>query len=63
MGTGVIPAIAPAVCNAIRDAVGIRMKTTPVTPARLLVALEDSGDAVAPAQVTAPKGESNAGWT
>lgn len=47
VGTGVIPAIAPAVCNAIRDAVGVRVTSAPVTPARLLAALEDASvDAV-----------------
>lgn len=40
IGTGVIPAIAPAVCNAIRDAVGVRPTRLPVTPARLLALID-----------------------
>lgn len=36
IGTGVIPAVAAAVCNAIRDATGVRPVQLPVTPARLL---------------------------
>jgi xanthine dehydrogenase molybdenum-binding subunit len=42
LGTGVIPAIAPAVCNAIRDAVGVRPHELPVTPARLLELLDQA---------------------
>jgi xanthine dehydrogenase molybdenum-binding subunit len=44
LGTGVIPAIAPAVCNAIRDATGVRARELPVTPARLLDLLDQARD-------------------
>ncbi len=44
LGTGVIPAIAPAVCNAIRDATGVRPRELPVTPARLLELLNRAND-------------------
>lgn len=40
IGTGVVPAVAPAVCNAIRDAIGVRIRHLPATPARLVAALE-----------------------
>jgi CO/xanthine dehydrogenase Mo-binding subunit len=45
IGTGVIPAIAPAAANAIRDALGIRPLRTPITPARIVEMLDDLPDA------------------
>lgn len=37
--TGIIP-LAPAVANAVRDAVGVRLTSLPLTPERLLTAME-----------------------
>ena len=39
VGTPVIPAIAPAVANAVRDAIGVRLTELPMTPPRVLAAL------------------------
>ncbi len=39
IGTPVIPAIAPAVANAVRDAIGVRLTELPMTPPRVLAAL------------------------
>ena len=39
VGTPVIPAIAPAVANAVRDAIGVRLTELPMTPPRVLSAL------------------------
>ena len=39
VGTPVIPAIAPAVANAVRDAIGVRLRDLPMTPPRILAAL------------------------
>ena len=39
VGTPVIPAIAPAVANAVRDAIGVRLRDLPMTPPRVLAAL------------------------
>ena len=39
VGTPVIPAIAPAVANAVRDAIGIRLTELPMTPPRVLSAM------------------------
>jgi xanthine dehydrogenase molybdenum-binding subunit len=39
IGTPVIPAIAPAVANAIRDAIGVRLRALPMTPPRVLAAI------------------------
>lgn len=41
IGTGVIPAIAPTVANAIRDAVGVRPLCSPITPARIVAMLDE----------------------
>ncbi len=40
--TGLIP-IAPAIANAVRDAIGIRITTLPLTPERVLTALANQG--------------------
>jgi CO/xanthine dehydrogenase Mo-binding subunit len=40
--TGIIP-IAPAVANAVRDAVGVRVTRLPLTPERLLTAMTEAG--------------------
>jgi xanthine dehydrogenase molybdenum-binding subunit len=47
IGTPVIPAIAPAVVNAIHDAVGVRMYQLPVTPYRLLEGMGVRGGSTA----------------
>ena len=39
MGTPIIPAIAPAVANAVRDAIGVRLTELPMTPPKVLAAL------------------------
>lgn len=39
VGTPVIPAIAPAVANAVRDAIGVRLTELPMTPPRVLAAI------------------------
>jgi len=39
VGTPVIPAIAPAVANAVRDAIGVRLHELPMTPPRVLAAI------------------------
>ena len=44
VGTPVIPAIAPAVANAVRDAIGIRIHDLPMTPPRVLEALQRMAD-------------------
>lgn len=43
VGTPVIPAIAPAVANAVRDATGARLTELPLTPPRVLAALLAAG--------------------
>jgi CO/xanthine dehydrogenase Mo-binding subunit len=40
MGEGGILAVAPAVCNAVQDAVGIRMQTVPLTPEKVWRAIK-----------------------
>jgi CO/xanthine dehydrogenase Mo-binding subunit len=40
--TGIIP-VAPAVANAVRDAVGVRVTRLPLTPERLLTAMTEAG--------------------
>ncbi|HYA92029.1 MAG TPA: molybdopterin cofactor-binding domain-containing protein [Thermodesulfobacteriota bacterium] len=40
IGEGVTNPVAPAVCNAIYDAVGVRIKELPVTPEKILKALK-----------------------
>ena len=39
-GEGLILSVAPAIANAIYDAVGVRIKTLPVTPEKVLRELE-----------------------
>jgi CO/xanthine dehydrogenase Mo-binding subunit len=41
--TGIIP-VAPAVANAVRDAVGVRVTTLPLTPERVFTALSQKGN-------------------
>ena len=41
LGEHVLIPTAPAILNAVHDAVGVRMRTLPVTPARLLAALRE----------------------
>ena len=42
-GVGEVPIVPPmaAIANAIRDAVGLRMADLPISPVRLLAALDD----------------------
>jgi len=40
--TGIVP-LAPAIANAIRDAVGVRLTRLPLTPERVLTAMIDAG--------------------
>jgi CO/xanthine dehydrogenase Mo-binding subunit len=40
--TGIIP-VAPAIANAVRDAVGVRVTRLPLTPERLLAAMTEAG--------------------
>lgn len=40
MGEGGILAVAPAVCNAVYNAIGTRMKTAPLTPERVWMAMD-----------------------
>jgi len=42
--TGIVPP-APAIANAIHDAIGMRMYQTPMNPGRILQALKDKRDA------------------
>ena len=35
---------APAIANAIYDAVGVRIKDLPITPEKILAALKEKGD-------------------
>jgi xanthine dehydrogenase molybdenum-binding subunit len=44
VGTPVMPAVTPAVANAIHDAVGVRVRSLPITPKRLLLAMQSGGD-------------------
>jgi len=37
--------LAPAIANAIYDAVGVRIKDLPITPEKVLAALKERGDA------------------
>ena len=43
-GEGPLHPAIPAIANAIYDAVGVRLRTMPFTPARVLAALEEAGD-------------------
>ncbi len=43
MGEGGILAVAPAVCNAVEDAVGVRMRNVPLTPEKLWRAMKERG--------------------
>ena len=38
-----IIAVAPAIANAIYDAIGVRMRDLPITPEKILTALEAQG--------------------
>jgi CO/xanthine dehydrogenase Mo-binding subunit len=40
MGEGGILAVAPAVCNAVEDAVGVRMQSVPLTPEKVWRAIK-----------------------
>jgi len=40
---GLVPT-APAIANAIYDAVGVRIKDLPITPEKILVALKEKGN-------------------
>jgi CO/xanthine dehydrogenase Mo-binding subunit len=42
-GEGLILPVAPAIANAIYDAVGVRIKDLPITPDKVLKALEEKG--------------------
>ncbi len=42
-GEGVTNPVAPAVCNAIYNAIGVRIKKLPVTPEKILSALRENG--------------------
>jgi CO/xanthine dehydrogenase Mo-binding subunit len=39
MGEGGILAVAPAVCNAVENAVGVRMQSVPLTPEKVWKAI------------------------
>ena len=39
-GEGALAPVIPAIANAIHDAVGVRMKEVPMTPERVLAAIE-----------------------
>jgi CO/xanthine dehydrogenase Mo-binding subunit len=45
-GVGEVPIVPPmaAVANAIRDAIGLRMHHLPMSPPKVLAALEQGGD-------------------
>jgi len=43
IGEHVLNPIAPAIANAIYDAVGIRVKSIPITPGKILNALKQKG--------------------
>lgn len=43
MGEGGILAVAPAVCNAVEDAIGVRMQNVPLTPEKVWRALREAG--------------------
>jgi CO/xanthine dehydrogenase Mo-binding subunit len=44
LGESLIPAVAPAVANALADATGIRIRELPLSPERVLSALDDAAD-------------------
>jgi CO/xanthine dehydrogenase Mo-binding subunit len=48
VGTPVIPAIAPAVANAIRDAIGARLHHLPMSPPKVLAAIVSNEQAGSP---------------
>src|ERR1043166_3667814 len=43
MGEGGILAVAPAVCNAVESAVGVRMQSVPLTPEKVWRAMRERG--------------------
>ena len=43
-GEGSLAPVAPAIANAVYDAVGVRMKSLPITPEKILKALEERGN-------------------
>ncbi len=43
MGEGGILAVAPAVCNAVENAIGVRMQQVPLTPERIWRAMKERG--------------------
>ena len=43
MGEGGILAVAPAVCNAVEDAIGVRMQNVPLTPEKVWRAMRERG--------------------
>jgi CO/xanthine dehydrogenase Mo-binding subunit len=43
MGEGGILAVAPAVCNAVEDAIGVRMQNVPLTPEKVWRAMKEQG--------------------
>ena len=43
IGEMVVPAVAPAIGNAIADALGVRLKSVPFTPEQVLRAWKESG--------------------
>jgi xanthine dehydrogenase YagR molybdenum-binding subunit len=47
--------MAPAIASAIHDAVGVRIKSLPITPEKVLQALRDREQGVAPAPPPAPR--------
>ncbi len=44
MGEGTVVPTSPAIANAVQDALGIRLKSLPMTPERILKALEDQAE-------------------
>ena len=42
MGEGGILAVAPAVCNAVEDAIGVRMQSVPLTPEKIWRAMKEA---------------------
>jgi CO/xanthine dehydrogenase Mo-binding subunit len=40
LGESLIPAVAPAIANALADAVGVRVRDLPMSPERVLAAID-----------------------